>query len=73
MYFVRWLPVVTNTDSECLILIASPRQQWFGECACLIYHVAHHLENPDAPGLAIGLVVGTSRRLLNAVKNRQVL
>lgn len=68
-----WPPVATDTHSECVILIASPRQQWFGERACLVYHVAHPLENLDAPGLAIGLVIGTSRRLLNAVKNRQVL
>jgi hypothetical protein len=33
--------------------------------------VAHPLENLDAPGLTVGLVVGNSRRLLNAVKKQQ--
>jgi len=66
-----WATEATDTHSECVILIVSPRQQWFGERDCLVYH--HPLENLDAPGLAIGLVVGTSRRLLPAVRNRHVL
>jgi hypothetical protein len=73
MRFACWPPEATDTHSEYVILIASPRHQWFGESACLVYHVAHPLENLDAPGLAVRLVVGTSRRLLNAVKNHQVL
>lgn len=71
-HFACWAIEATDTHSECVILIVSPRPRWFGEGACL-YHVAHPLENLDAPGLAVGLVVGIIRRLLTAVKYRQVL
>jgi len=33
MHIVCRVPKATNTDSECVILIAFPMQQWFNELA----------------------------------------
>jgi hypothetical protein len=68
MRFACWVTKATDAHSECVSLIASPRPHKFGERARFVYHVAHSLGNLDAPGLAVGLVLGNSRRLLNAVK-----
>jgi hypothetical protein len=68
MRFACWVTKATDAHSECVSRIASPRPHKFGERARVVYHVAHCLGNLDAPGLAVGLVVGNSRRLLNAVK-----
>ena len=36
MRFACWIPKATNTHSECVILIAFPRQQWLRERASVL-------------------------------------
>ena len=36
MRFVCWIPKATDTNSEHVILIAFPRQQWFRERASVL-------------------------------------
>ena len=38
MRFEFWIPKATDTPSECVIVIAFPRQQWL---SCLICFVAY--------------------------------
>jgi len=34
-----WIPKATNTQSECVTLIAVPLQQWLPEIACVMLYV----------------------------------
>jgi hypothetical protein len=52
MYIVCSVPKATNTDSECVILIAFPVQQWLRELAtmlrfryiaCLVHKFIHYV------------------------------
>jgi hypothetical protein len=36
MHFAFWTTKVTDTHSECVILVAFPRQQWLGERATML-------------------------------------
>ena len=36
MGFTGWIPKATNTRTEYVILIVSPRQQWSGERASML-------------------------------------
>jgi hypothetical protein len=38
MHIACWIPKGTNTDSECVLLFASPLQRWLHECASLLHH-----------------------------------
>ena len=35
---ICWIPKAANTNSEYVILIASPLQQWLHECATMLCH-----------------------------------
>jgi hypothetical protein len=36
MRITCWIPKATNTHTDCVILIACPRQQWLGERASVL-------------------------------------
>jgi len=38
MRFACWIPKATNTQTECGILIAFPRQQWLRERAYILLY-----------------------------------
>ena len=43
MHFACWIPKATNTQSEYLILIAFPLQQWLHECTSMLRYTSSYI------------------------------
>ena len=59
MHIACWIPKGTNTDSECVLLFASPLQRWLHECASLLHHTYIASCPPPSPISCISAIPTT--------------